>query len=545
VWGASLVESPLLLRAVAAAGESAFTKLPNIGPRCVKLGNACLQFLSAIDGDEPVAELLRLRARTKHPSIRKQIDAALSRAASRRGQTPEDLVELAVPTFGLMFPGVLRRTIGGFEAELSIAGTAETQLRWKSPQGKSVRSTPKAVRDTDPAAARELAGLRRQIERLLPAQRDRLERLLLSQRSWSSRDWRARFVDHPLLANLAGRLIWRFTRGDRCELAMKRDDGFVGPGGKQIEEPGESSRVSLWHPITSGVEEVVAWRQTIESLGIRQPFKQAHREVYLLTDAERRTETYSNRFAAHFLRQHQMAALCRERGWSYRLAGGFDNGGAVPTLTLPSLDLVAEYWVEPILEPDAMSGHDISLFVATDQVRFRRSGAFDPIPVADIPPAVFSEVMRDVDLFVGVCSVGNDPLWSDGGPSGAYRDYWHTFSFGDLSETGRARAEVLSRIVPRLSIAPRCSLSDRFLVVRGNLHTYRIHLGSGNILMEPNGQYLCIVPGSHNRSDGPVSPVAFLPFEGDRTLSIILSKAFMLAEDDKIADESITRQIKG
>jgi hypothetical protein len=35
----------------------------------------------------------------------------------------------------------------------------------------------------------------------------------------------------------------------------------------------------------------------------------------------------------------------------------------------------------------------------------------------------------------------------------------------------------------------------------------------------------------------------FLPFEGDRTLSIILSKAFLLAEDAKITDPTIVRQI--
>ena len=80
-----------------------------------------------------------------------------------------------------------------------------------------------------------------------------------------------------------------------------------------------------------------------------------------------------------------------------------------------------------------------------------------------------------------------------------------------------------------LSIADQCSLDDRHLVVRGKLQAYRIHLGSGNIMMASNNQYLCIVPapGSEN---GRVR----LPFEGDGLLSVILSKAFMLAEDDKI-----------
>jgi hypothetical protein len=34
-----------------------------------------------------------------------------------------------------------------------------------------------------------------------------------------------------------------------------------------------------------------------------------------------------------------------------------------------------------------------------------------------------------------------------------------------------------------------------------------------------------------------------LPFEGDMTLSVILSKAFLLAADDKITDPSILSQI--
>lgn len=36
----------------------------------------------------------------------------------------------------------------------------------------------------------------------------------------------------------------------------------------------------------------------------------------------------------------------------------------------------------------------------------------------------------------------------------------------------------------------------------------------------------------------------FLPFEGDRTLSVILSKAFLLANDSKISDTTILSQIR-
>ena len=158
----------------------------------------------------------------------------------------------------------------------------------------------------------------------------------------------------------------------------------------------------------------------------------------------------------------------------------------------------------------------------------------------EIPPLVFSEVMRDVDLFVGVASIGNDPTWQDGGPGGQHRDYWQCYSFGELSGSAVTRREALEHLVPRLKIADRCKLEDRFLVVRGDKRTYKIHLGSGNILMEPNDQYLCIVPDSRLRAN---IPSVYLPFEGDTTLSIILSKAFLLADDSKISDPMITRQI--
>src|SRR5205823_14349791 len=105
----------------------------------------------------------------------------------------------------------------------------------------------------------------------------------------------------------------------------------------------------------------------------------------------------------------------------------------------------------------------------------------EPLALEAVPPLVFSEVMRDVDLFVGVASVGNDPNWADGGPGGRYRDYWQSYSFGELSATAQTRKTLLDRLLPRLKIAAQCSLSDRFLVVRGSIRTYKIHLGSGNI----------------------------------------------------------------
>ena len=60
--------------------------------------------------------------------------------------------------------------------------------------------------------------------------------------------------------------------------------------------------------------------------------------------------------------------------------------------------------------------------------------------------------------------------------------------------------------------------------------------------MPPNDQYLCIVP-TRAPAPGNFGNRLFLPFEGDRTLAGILSKAFLLAEDAKIKDPTILHQI--
>ena len=59
--------------------------------------------------------------------------------------------------------------------------------------------------------------------------------------------------------------------------------------------------------------------------------------------------------------------------------------------------------------------------------------------------------------------------------------------------------------------------------------------------MAPNDEHLCIVPAS-GAARSPTGRI-FLPFEGDNTLSVILSKAFLLANDAKIEDPVILSQI--
>lgn len=562
VWCCALHEDKATARALTALALSAYRKIPTRGPRLVGVGNACVYALGAMPGMEGVGQLALLKVRVKFGTAQKSIEKALIATAARVGLPREDLEEMAVPAYGLTEVGRGTEVMGDFTAELTVTGEG-TRLRWLKADGKPQASVPASVKAGFAEELKELQGTAKDIQRMLPAQRERLDTLFLQQKTWPLGLWRERYLDHPLVGVIARRLIWEFTTGGKPVAGVFHGGQMVDLDLRPVDLADSQTTVSLWHPIGKETEEVLAWRGWLDDQQLQQPFKQAHREVYLLTDAERQTRSYSNRYAAHVLRQHQFNALCAARGWKNKLRLMVDATFPPATLHLPKWNLRAEFWIEGIGEDYGTDTNETGVFhhVSTDQVRFYRTGApqvtgggfsgpyaphydeelADPVPLDEIPALVLSEVLRDVDLFVGVASVGNDPSWADGGQAGRYMDYWQSYSFGDLGATATTRREVLQRLVPRLKIAAQCSFSDKFLIVKGRLRTYKIHLGSGNILMEPNDQYLCIVP---KQAAGAGPDKLFLPFEGDSTLSVIISKAFLLAEDTKIQDPTIVSQLK-
>jgi hypothetical protein len=492
----------------------------------------------------------------------------------------EEIEELAVPSYGLTSIGLVEEPMGDFTARLTVSGVGDTELVFVKQDDKVVKSVPATVKASHAEELRELKASMKDIAAMLPAQKDRIDSLFLERKTWAYSTWRERYLDHPLIGVLARRLIWLISDmpGDPSHAVTWLDgtpDGhLVDVTGKQATFNEDAAIVRLWHPLESTIEEALAWRKFFEDRALQQPFKQAHREVYLLTDAERGTSTYSNRYAAHVVKQHQFNALCAARSWRNKLRLMVDAEYPPATRTLTRWGLRAEFWIEGAGDDYGTDTNEAGVYnyLITDQVRFYSIGAAqaeahaggggyavyrrvdpdapvlpatavnpdEPLALETIPRLVLSEILRDVDLFVGVCSVGNNPNWQDGGPGNRYQDYWWNFGFGELSGTARSRHELLGRLLPRLKIAAVCELSDRFLNVKGKLREYKIHLGSGNILMTPDDQYLCIVPNSREESASGIH----LPFDGDRTLSVILSKAFLLAEDDKIKDSSITSQIR-
>ncbi|MCW3127384.1 MAG: hypothetical protein JWO03_3042 [Bacteroidetes bacterium] len=540
VWMCSHFHDTRTIHTIADLAERSYRKIPGKGPAAAAVGNACLFTLYSSRGLDGIGQLSRLKLRIKQSSTQDIIEKYLLAAASEQGVSLHEIEDLAVDDHDLA-EGKKEMLFDEYKAILEITGVGKSEMKWFKPDGAEQKAVPVFVKEKYAARLKKLKDTQKQVDQTTSAQRDRIDRMLRSDRRWTMENFTRLYLEHGLMSFLARKIIWVFEHQGLSQSAIYIGDQWVNNNDELIV-PHESAEISLWHPAVQSVAEIKKWRSFLVDHKIQQPLKQAFREVYLLTDAEANTKSYSNRMAAHVLKQHQFNMLAKTRGWKYSLLGAFDNGinNQSAEVKLNEYGLRAEYWINELNADGATNDTGIWNYITTDQVRFIKQENNETVDLIDVPPIPFSEVLRDVDLFVGVASVGNDPTWQDSGGVPAYRDYWTSYSFGDLSETAKNRKDILAGLVPRLKINKIAEVVDKFLVVKGKLRTYKIHIGSTNILMEPNDQYLCIVP---DRSKKDHTENLFIPFEGDAGLSIILSKAFLLADDDKITDTTITSQI--
>jgi len=543
VWGMAQFHDEKSLAGIAGLAEKSFERIKGIGPAAPALGNACIYTLGASKGLSGVGHLSRLKLRIKQNNTQKLIQKKIDENAKRLGLKPAEIEEMAAPDFGLD-QGVREYAFKDYTLRLTATRVGQVQLSWIKPDGTSQKSVPSFIKDSE-TLKKSLTAVRataKNIKKASTAQRDRIDRLYTEDMSWTEETLQKAYLDHGLVGPLARALIWQLEIGNKKTPALRNEDVWEDAKGKQIK--GDVKTIRLWHPIMDKIDVINAWRDRLEALQIRQPMKQAFREVYILTDAEVTTRVYSNRMAAHIVKQHQMNVLMATRGWAYSLLGCYDDGrdGETALKPIPAHGLTAQFWID-ILQDEQENWNDSGIYhyVATDQVRFTSSDS-EGVPLVDIPPIILSEILRDADLFVGVGSVGNDPTWADRDGEPRQQRYWQSYAFGDLNATAKTRKVVLERLIPRLKIKDVATIDGRFLRVQGKRHIYKIHIGSGNIQIATRGdRYLCIVPG--RGKDKSLDDI-YLPFEGDRGLSIVLSKAFMLAADDKIKDGTILSQLK-
>jgi hypothetical protein len=184
------------------------------------------------------------------------------------------------------------------------------------------------------------------------------------------------------------------------------------------------------------------------------------------------------------------------------------------------------------------SGFGINLFVESDHVRFYRDRR--EVAVDEVPALLYSEVMRDVDLFTSVGAIGEDENRRDQGDRGigALGD---RMTMPELSAAVSLRADILARVLPRTHIADRCRLEPLHLDVQGQLGRYRISLVWGLVALVADSGLRWLKIPQKLLTAVPLE-VADLPIDLDYRTELILRKAYLLANDWEIEDAELIQQ---
>ena len=511
-----------------------YRKLARVGPRAPKLGNACIRALGEVDEVATAGQLWRLQLQLEYKAARTQVDRALARMADRMELDARELEELSVPDCGLDRFGASVTRFDPWEARIEVGEKLKVGVTWSRAASSQLtlldtpaptreqKSAPKAIRASHPEELARLEVRVKELEALLHAQRDRLEALMSSPRRWSLEKWRARYLDHPLVGLLARRLVWQFERADGTSCSGMWDEGrgaLVDAEGVAIEGLDAWSTARLWHPARASRQDVRAWRASLANTGQTQPFRQAYREVYeLSTGSEANSEAL--RVDARLVRQHQFAALCKSRRWTYKLQGSW---GSDPRAVREDAEWGVKVWftLEPVESTELMTGAGVYTYALT--------GALDASGVAlsELDAALRSELLRDVDMFFEVAGATED-----GAPE-ALREWAEARGVSWSRTNGiarvRSRRDALVDALEVNGIEDRVTVGPDTIEVRGEVCDYAIDPHTGAVSLAQGGPVIDLSQ-LKRRDDEPL----WAPHDDDQLLHTILIRARALTRDDEL-----------
>lgn len=239
---------------------------------------------------------------------------------------------------------------------------------------------------------------------------------------------------------------------------------------------------------------------------IVQPFKQVFRELYLKLEEELPHE-YTKRYTGYQIQTKQAAGALKKRGWNVSYEGGLEK-------VCYKQDMVVHLYADA----DWFSPSDIEA-PSIDYVAFAHRKNGQPVLIETLDDAVFSEVMRDVDLAVSLSFVGGvDPITS--------------------ASTVELRQAIITCTCQMMKLT-NVRVDGHFAHIAGQYNDYSVHLGSGMIHQKAGSAIHMVPVWSGQRGK------VYLPFlDEDPLTAKIVTKVVMLAEDAAIKDPEILRQIQ-
>ncbi|MFC9997593.1 DUF4132 domain-containing protein [Nocardia sp. NPDC127526] len=276
---------------------------------------AGLNVLAAIGGDIALMHLHSIAESSRFEGLRTRAREKVEEIARALNLSDEELADRIVPSFGLSAAGTATVNYGRRQFDIGL----DHELRPRvSTEGTRLRTLPKPAAADDPelapAAYRSFRDLAKELKTVTAEQVRRFESAMLDGRRWRASAHRTLVVEHPVLGQLARRLVWAVFDADGTATGSFRidADGTLADTADEPFELPEDALVGVAHPLHLG-DAVTRWQQVFSDYELLQPFEQLDRGVYRFTPAEAAADELA-RFADRTVPTRRLYGL-RQRGW--------------------------------------------------------------------------------------------------------------------------------------------------------------------------------------------------------------------------------------
>ncbi|MEU0558439.1 DUF4132 domain-containing protein [Dactylosporangium sp. NPDC006015] len=273
---------------------------------------AGLDMLAQLGTDAALTQLQDIAAKMKAKAVRARAELKLREVAEALDLTPDQLADRLVPHLDLTPDATLtldygpRGFVGGFDEQLRPYVIDEAGARRKDLPAPAAGDDPRLA----PAARQRFAAAKKAVRKVAGEQARRLERAMVMRREWTGAEFRRTFLQHPLLWQLARRLVWLVTHGGVDVAVRLAEDRTLADAGDGPVLLADDAVVSVAHPVHLDVPK---WSEVFADYEILQPFRQLARDAHALTAPEG-TATRLDRFDGRKALTVKLLGLER-RGW--------------------------------------------------------------------------------------------------------------------------------------------------------------------------------------------------------------------------------------
>ncbi|MGJ7562546.1 DUF4132 domain-containing protein [Variovorax sp. GB1R11] len=267
-----------------------------------------LDVLATIGSDVALMLLNGIAQKVKFKGLQDKAREKIDAIAEARGLSTEELEDRLAPDLGLDEQGTMRLDFGPRAFKVGFDETLKPYVRETTDgvDGARLPDLPKPKKTDDAELSKEAVErfklLKKDARTIASQQLLRLEVAMCARRRWTPEVFRMFLVEHPLVRHIVQRLIWGvyavegdanyggtlqacFRVAEDGSYTTAEDDAF------ELPEPGHGTniRIGVPHALDLPAADAAAFGQVFADYELLQPFAQIGRDVYTLTDEEKKS----------------------------------------------------------------------------------------------------------------------------------------------------------------------------------------------------------------------------------------------------------------